>query len=66
MTVRVIKKKPSKLVVKRKVCEHCGATLEYTPNDVHRYEGTDISGGPDGREWINCPECNKEVTIRSW
>ena len=66
MTVRVIKTEPDPRVVKRGICEHCGATLEYTPNDIHKYEGTDYSGGPDGYEWINCPNCNKEAVIRSW
>ncbi len=34
--------------------------------DVHSYHGRDISGGPDGREWIICGQCGKEVTLKSW
>jgi hypothetical protein len=66
MTVKVIKKKPDQSVVKRVVCRNCGATLEYVPKDVHRWDGTDMGGGPDGEEWINCPECKEKVIIRSW
>jgi ribosomal protein S27AE len=66
MTVRVIKKKPNKSVVKRKVCDNCGVTLEYTPQDIHRRDGTDYGGGPDGEEWIVCPECGKKVILKSW
>ena len=64
--IKVISIKPSKTVVKRITCKACGATLEYTPVDVKRYSGTDIGGGPDGREWIECPNCKNDVTIRSW
>lgn len=44
----------------------CGAINEYTQNDTKSYEGRDISGGPDGRIWINCGNCGKELTIRAW
>ncbi|MFC1638020.1 hypothetical protein ACFL2R_01210 [Patescibacteria group bacterium] len=66
MAVRVIEIKPDESVVKRVVCKSCGATLEYVPNDIKEYHGRDYSGGPDGREWITCPNCNKDVTLRSW
>lgn len=66
MAVKVIKIEPHKSVVKEVVCYHCGATLEYVSNDVKEYHGRDWSGGPDGREWIVCPNCHKDVTLRSW
>jgi hypothetical protein len=44
----------------------CGAIIEYTKNDIKRHIGTDISGGPDGREWIVCPGCGGDITLRSW
>lgn len=66
MAVKVIEKKPHKKVVKRKICPNCGATLEYTPKDVQTYSGRDYSGGPDGREYIGCPNCHETVTLRSW
>jgi hypothetical protein len=64
VVVKVISKKP--VVTKKVVCPHCGHRLSYTQNDVHRYDGTDISGGPDGQEWIVCPNDGKEVILRSW
>ena len=66
MTVKVIKSEPHKSVVKEIICRSCGVILEYTPNDVQEYHGKDYSGGPDGQEWIDCPNCNKKVIIRSW
>ena len=66
MAVRVIKTKPAKSVVKKVVCGECGATLEYTPNDVQEYHGKDYSGGPDGCTWDNCPHCGKKAIIDSW
>lgn len=52
--------------VKRVTCKHCASILEYTPSEVHRHEGKDYSGGLDGREWIDCPSCGREVVLRSW
>lgn len=66
MTVRVIDPTPHKSVVKEIVCKNCGVTLEYTPNDVKKRNGKDWSGGPDGEEWVDCPNCNKKAIIRSW
>ena len=53
-------------VVKRITCRGCASILEYTQNEVKSYHGRDISGGADGREWVNCPCCGGEVIIRSW
>jgi len=62
---RVIKEIP--IVEKQIVCRNgCGATIAYVPNEVRSYHGKDISGGPDGREWIVCPGCGKDITIKSW
>lgn len=44
----------------------CGAIIEYTKNDVKSYSGTDYGGGSDGREWIVCPGCGGDITLRSW
>lgn len=44
----------------------CGAIVEYTQMDIQRYSGRDYSGGSDGREWVVCPRCGKEHTLRSW
>lgn len=62
---RIVEEVP--VVEKRAVCrDGCGKTVAYVPNDVHEYHGTDISGGPDGQEWVNCPGCRKKIIIRSW
>lgn len=53
-------------VMKKCTCRECGAQLRYGKHDLHRYSGTDYGGGPDGREWIICPSCGNDVTIRSW
>lgn len=47
-------------------CRGCAKRIAYVGNDVHKREGTDYGGGPDGREWIVCPNCGKQITIRSW
>ncbi len=66
MAVKVVEVKPDASVVKQVICKQCGAKLEYVPNDVESYHGTDIGGGPDGQEWIDCPNCGHRVVLRSW
>jgi len=62
--VRIIGDAPE--TVKQATCYNCATRLEYTMNEVKAYHGKDYSGGSDGREWINCPKCGKEVVVRSW
>lgn len=64
--VKIVDPNPAPEVVKEVICRHCGVKLSYTPADVRSYHGKDISGGPDGREWIICPNCGSEVTLRTW
>ena len=66
MVVKVENPEPAKSVIKEVICQNCGALLSYVPNDVKSVHGTDIGGGPDGREWVDCPQCNKEAVIRTW
>ena len=66
MAVKVINKGPDPKVVKHTTCGGCGAQLEFVPNDVKSRSGTDYGGGPDGAEWVVCPDCGKDVIIRSW
>ena len=63
---RVIDPKPQEGVEKQIDCTGCGARIAYVPNDIKEYHGTDISGGPDGREWVVCPNCGHDITTRSW
>ena len=55
-----------KRVMRECTCRNCGAVLRYGKQDLRRYSGTDYVGRPDGREWIVCPSCANDVTIRSW
>ena len=64
--MKVISTKPAKKVTKRVTCEHCGARLEYVPNDVKEYHGTDYGGGPDGCTWVVCGNCSKKVILENW
>jgi len=65
--MRVISKGPDKSVVKQVVCLHCGATIEYVPNDVETlWSGTDMGGGPDGAMGFKCPNCNKQIITKRW
>lgn len=51
---------------KEATCKNCGTTCGYLKADVKSYNGRDISGGPDGREWIACADCGEDITLRSW
>lgn len=44
----------------------CGAIIAYNRTDIKEYHGKDYSGGSDGREWIVCPNCQKQIILRSW
>lgn len=64
--MRVIKKEPDPKVEKEIICRRgCGATIGYLPNDVC-IRATMHQGDSGGVEFINCPNCGKEITIRSW
>ena len=64
MAVKVISKAP--VVTKKVTCHNCGYKLSYTNKDVKEYHGRDISGWPDGREWIVCANCKKDIILNSW
>lgn len=49
--------------VKRVTCKGCASIIEYVENEVEHYRGTDYSGGPDGHDYIHCPNCKKTVII---
>jgi hypothetical protein len=66
MAVIVLDEKPDPAVVKQVTCRGCGSRLQYVPNDVKQVHGTDISGGPDGMSWVDCPKCGGKGVIRSW
>jgi len=47
-------------------CGNCFHKLLYAPVDVKEYHGTDYGGGPDGKKWIDCPNCGRQAIIDSW
>ncbi len=51
---------------KRVTCRGCAAIIEYKQCEVQESHGTDYGGGPDGAEWVNCPNCGDKAIIRSW
>lgn len=63
MAIKIINKTPHKSVVKKCVCQNCGATLEYTPQDIQIKTYKDYGGGSDNYEEFNCPNCNKLIQI---
>lgn len=66
MAVEIVNDQPDPSVRKRKVCQNCGVTVQYVPNDVKEYSGRDYSGGPDGCRWVRCPKCGKQIILESW
>lgn len=54
-------------VMKRTTCGNCASIIEYTPGEVHNlWTGKDYSGGSDGADGFNCPNCGKQIHIRRW
>jgi len=64
--VNIIDPTPDPSVAKKVTCRSCGVKLQYLPIEVQRRDGHDYSGGPDGEEYITCPNCNQRVILRSW
>lgn len=65
MSVKIIDPKPQGEVLKRVVCPHCGALLEYVPNDVSsRQTKRDYLGDYEMFFGIDCPNCSKVITIK--
>jgi hypothetical protein len=56
----------SKEFVKQCTCRNCGAVIEYNQHEVKEKHGFDYSGGADGKQWIDCPRCSKEVILKAW
>ena len=65
MGVKVVETKPDPSVVKHIICKNCGAKLEYVPNDVKTKHYT-CMGEPSGSEYVKCPNCGKDATVREW
>lgn len=62
--IEIVDEKPDPEVVREVVCQNCGVKLRYVPNDVKERNYLDYSGTPDITQWIDCPKCQKAVTVR--
>ena len=62
--VRIVKLEPHHSVVKEVVCNHCGATLEYTPIDVVSEMITDYTGSSETVKHIKCPNCGNKKYVK--
>jgi hypothetical protein len=63
MAIKIIDDKPHKSVVKKRICDNCGVTLEYTPNDVKTTTYQDYGGGSDSYDYITCPNCKRRIEV---
>jgi len=61
--IKIINDKPHKSVVKRAICDNCGVTLEYVPNDVATKHWKDYDGGGNSADYIPCPQCNHQIIL---
>ena len=53
--------------VKRITCRNCASIIEYTESEVRNlWSGTDYSGGSDGADGFECPQCGKEIHTKRW
>lgn len=53
-------------IPKRKTCRNCSSILEYTPVEVIKQSYTDVSQCRCVHEYIVCPCCGVNVTIRDY
>lgn len=62
MSVKVIDPEPQRSAVKQIVCPHCGALLEYVPNDIKQKQTKrDYLGDSETYRAIDCPLCKKDI-----
>ena len=64
MTIVVVDKGPDPSVVRKVVCQQCGATLAYTPRDVQFSTSAGIDGTYDTRSYIRCPKCKEIIDVK--
>lgn len=62
--VTVVSTVPHPSVVKEVVCKNCGATLQYTPNDIKEYKSYDYTGDYDLVYKIKCPPCGNDISVK--
>jgi len=62
--VKIVALEPDKSVVKECICQNCGETLAYVPNDLKEDYSSDYTGSKDYFNYIECPNCNKRIILR--
>lgn len=66
MAIRIVEDKPDPKVVREVVCKQCGVKLEYLPIDILQGKHYDYGGGCDAVEYIKCPKCQADITLRTF
>lgn len=64
--VTVVSKQPHATVLKEIICRNCGCTLQYVPRDIKERTVSDYTGDRELVRYIECPECNDQVTVRGY
>jgi ribosomal protein S27E len=64
--VTIVKLAPHPDVVKEVVCKGCGATLSYVPNEVQTRTWMDYGGDNNIVDYITCPNCHNEVSVKKF
>jgi uncharacterized protein with PIN domain len=64
--VTVVSKQPHASVIKETICRNCGCTLQYVPRDIKQRTVSDYLGDRDIIKYIECPECNDQVTVKGY
>lgn len=64
--VTVVNKGPHQSVVKETICRNCGCTLQYVPRDIKERTVSDYAGDREIVRYIECPECNDQVTVKGY
>mgnify|MGYP006291025301 CR=1 FL=1 len=61
--VMIVNKDPHHSVVKEVICNNCGVTLSYVPDDIKKEQICDYTGHYETRKYIICPSCSKEIKV---
>jgi len=64
--VTVVSKQPHASVVREAICRNCGCMLQYVPRDIKERVVSDYLGDRDIIRYIECPECNDQVTVKGY
>jgi hypothetical protein len=62
--VEIVSIQPHPSVSKECICRNCGATLRYVPVDIKEKKEYDYTGDCDLVNYIVCPNCATDVTVK--